>query len=186
MHTRPRTDQSPSGTDIARCCLYWTWYHYYCTGSCISSFLSPGTMTLLPDCELHLSIHARLHARNDTHLSSTILYYIINNRCHLWFLMFHYFVCYFHVVHIFILLLFYFFLFKSSSFYNLLLNIKLTYGVTYDVIVLQNNSNIPIGHKLSYVYSYLFVITLALAASGGKSNVNVTVWRLSVRLSRFF
>jgi len=40
-------------------------------------FLSPGTMTLLSDCELHLSIHARLHARNDTHLSSTILYYII-------------------------------------------------------------------------------------------------------------
>jgi len=37
-------------------------------------FLSLGTMTLLPDCELHLSIHARLHARNDTHLSSTILY----------------------------------------------------------------------------------------------------------------
>jgi len=31
-------------------------------------------MTLLPDCELHLCVHARLHAQNDTHLSSTIFF----------------------------------------------------------------------------------------------------------------
>ena len=78
-------------------------------------------LTNLPHCELHLSIYARLHARNDTHLSSTILYYIISNRCHLWFWMIYYFVCYFHILYIFIVILFYFFLLKSSGFHNLLL-----------------------------------------------------------------
>jgi len=115
-------------------------------------------MTLLPDCELHLSIHGRLHARNDTHLSPTILYYItflsapeattiwrytnvyiiiiiISNRCHLWFWMFYYFVCYFHVLYmcIFILSLFYlrlFFYWNLAVFYNLLLKHK-TYLLTY-------------------------------------------------------
>ena len=52
----------------------------------------------------------------DTHLSSTILYYTISNRCHLRFWMFYYFVCYFHVLHIFIVILFYFFLLKFSGF----------------------------------------------------------------------
>ena len=54
----------------------------YLPGAFPPYFLSPGTMTSLPDCELHLSIQAR----NDTHLSSTILYYIISNRCHLCFI----------------------------------------------------------------------------------------------------
>ena len=48
-------------------------------------FLSPGTMMALSDCELHPSIHARLHAQNDTHPSSIIVYWIISNRCRLWF-----------------------------------------------------------------------------------------------------
>jgi len=102
---------------------------------CISSLLPipRNHDELLPDCELHLSIHARLHARNDTHLSSTILYCIISNRCHLRFWMFYYFVCYsiFHVLHIFILLFFYFFLLKSSGFITCYLNNKLTYLLTY-------------------------------------------------------
>ena len=68
-------------------------------------FLSPGTMTSLPDCELHLSIHARLNARNDTHLSSTILYYIISNRCRLRFWMFYDMVYYFYVLHMYIFIL---------------------------------------------------------------------------------
>ena len=49
-------------------------------------FLSQGTTTLLPDCELHLSIHVRLHAQNDNILHYCLLFYcIISNRCHLWF-----------------------------------------------------------------------------------------------------
>ena len=37
-------------------------------------FLSPEIMMSLPDCKLHLSTLAKLHAQNDTHPSLIIVY----------------------------------------------------------------------------------------------------------------
>jgi len=41
-------------------------------------FLASGTMKLLPDCELHLSIHVRLRAPNDTRYTSFINYSLLH------------------------------------------------------------------------------------------------------------
>jgi len=122
-------------------------------------------MTLLPDCELHLSIHVRLHALNDTHFPSTILYYIISNRCHLRFWMFYYFVCYFHVLHIFIVLLFYF-CWNLAVFITCYWNNKLTYLLTssYRKMTLSPKTNTTFApsyslHTMHLMYfSIVFVI----------------------------
>jgi len=62
--------------------------------------LSPETMMSLPDCELHLSTLARLHAQNATHPLLIIVCWTTSNRCDC-------FYCFDYHVHVlyFILLL---------------------------------------------------------------------------------
>jgi len=105
-------------------------------------------MTSLPDCELHLSIHARLHARNNTHLSSTILYYILSITdvicdfgCFITLFVISMY-CTFSFYY-FIIVLFFFY-WNLAVFITCYLNIKLSYLLTYQfrLTVLRNRWNV--------------------------------------------